>query len=36
MTYFDGIVVAVPRANREAALEFPHAVNGPLIAHGAF
>jgi len=35
MNYFDGIVVAVPRANKAAALEFSHAVNGPFLEHGA-
>ena len=35
MKYFDGIVVPVPRANRDAALDFSHKVNGPWLEHGA-
>lgn len=35
MTYFDGIVLAVPRANRAAATKFSQQVNGPWLEHGA-
>ena len=35
MTFFDGIVVPVPRANRDAALEFSREVNGQWLALGA-
>ena len=35
MHYFDGIVLAVPRANKAAAHEFSLAVTGGWLEHGA-
>ncbi len=35
MGYFYGIVLAIPRTNRTAAVEFSHKVNGPWLEHGA-
>lgn len=35
MSYFDAILVAVPRSNRAAALEFSRVANGPWLEHGA-